>query len=284
MKRIFLKMLTLVLGVMLFAASAQANEVPYTIKLDAEEDIYKGYGVDSGYAREVGEDGVYTIVEEAYDDYGNLWGKLKSGAGWVLLSEASVEAPVYIEDTDYTIPLDAWVPIYDFPSEMDGIFVGIIGEDGVFTVVSEVLDESGNVWGELKSGIGWVNLNYVRYMGMPALTAYPAESIISENTDYTVYIEEETEYTTWIAFRANEAITDVSLTELFYTEDGYEVADYLHYEETIGEDAYLVAGVEFYGDMTVYGISFVDSFGEERFYAVSLSGMNGAIMLNEYVQ
>ena len=45
-----------------------------------------------------------------------------------------------------------------------------------------------------------------------------------------------------------------------------------------------MAGVVFYGDMTTYGISFVDEEGNERYYAVSLSGMNGALVLNEYVQ
>lgn len=31
----------------------------------------------------------YTIVDETNDDYGNLWGKLKSGIGWVNLTEAT---------------------------------------------------------------------------------------------------------------------------------------------------------------------------------------------------
>ncbi len=31
--------------------------------------------------------GTYTIVEEQYDDNGNLWGKLKSGIGWICLDE-----------------------------------------------------------------------------------------------------------------------------------------------------------------------------------------------------
>lgn len=147
-----------------------------------------------------------------------------------------------------------------------------------------MLDKDGNVWGELKSGAGWVNLNYVRFMGNPVLTAYPAERIIGEKSDYTVYLEEETENTCWVAFRANEYLTDVELSELWYNEDAYEVTDTLHYVEDIEEGAYLVAGLEFYGDMTTYGISFVDSFGEQRYFAVSISGMNGNIVLNEYVQ
>ena len=31
----------------------------------------------------------YTIVDEAYDNYGSLWGKLKSGVGWVNIEDAT---------------------------------------------------------------------------------------------------------------------------------------------------------------------------------------------------
>jgi hypothetical protein len=223
MKRLSVRVLMILLCMIVFCASAHAKDMPYTVKLDGEEKIYLGHGIDYGYSKPVGEDGVYTIVEEAHDKYGNLWGKLKSGAGWVML-ETSESEPVAIHDvpyttslkatddiydgpgydygylkevgedgvytiveerigddgflwgrlksgagwvrlTDapmevpdvssgdsYTVALDAWVPIYDSPSEMNAVCVGIIGEDGVFTIINEVQDELGNVWGALKSG------------------------------------------------------------------------------------------------------------------------------------
>ena len=40
---------------------------------------------DGNYVRVFDEIGVYTIVQEAVDAYGNKWGKLKSGVGWVRL-------------------------------------------------------------------------------------------------------------------------------------------------------------------------------------------------------
>ncbi|MCD7813122.1 MAG: hypothetical protein LUH20_03550 [Lachnospiraceae bacterium] len=43
-----------------------------------------------------------------------------------------------------------------------------------------------------------------------------------------------------------------------------------------------VAGVEFYGDMTGYGISFTDENGFERSFAVHVSGRNGELLLDEY--
>ena len=64
------------------------NDVPYTTSLGAAVSIFDGPSYDYTYVQSVGQDGIYTIVEEAYDSEGNLWGKLKSGLGWVLLEEA----------------------------------------------------------------------------------------------------------------------------------------------------------------------------------------------------
>lgn len=65
--------------------TAPMREVPYTTKLPGFAGIYAQPDSGSTYVRDVGQDGVFTITEEAYDDSGNLWGKLKSGLGWVLL-------------------------------------------------------------------------------------------------------------------------------------------------------------------------------------------------------
>lgn len=344
----------ILLCMIIFGTSAQAKNVPYTVKLDGEEKIYLGHGVDYGYSRQIGENGVYTIVEEAYDEYGNLWGKLKSGAGWVMIKEKAqdslpihelpyttklegtdkiykgpgeetgyvgkigndgvytiveemlsydgflwgrlksgagwvrlTDAPMEVPDVSsgdsYTVALDAWVPIYDSPSEMDAVCVGIIGEDGVFTIINEVQDELGNVWGELKSGAGWVNLNYVRYMGQPPMTAYFADVINSIDAEWCDIVVDDSEYMTRIAFRANERLNNVKFTTLRYG-DMYEVEEEHRWIHWMEEDTYFVAGVVFYGDMTTYGISFVDAEGNERYYAVSISGMNGSLVMNEYVQ
>lgn len=273
----------IILCMIVFCASAQAKDMPYTVKLDGEEKIYLGHGVDYGYSKQVGEEGIYTIVEEAYDEYGNLWGKLKSGAGWVRLTDAPLESVDGFFGDSYTASLDAWVPIYDSPSEMDGVCIGIIGEDGVFTIINEVQDELGNIWGELKSGAGWVNLNYIRYMGEPPITAYFADVIDQIDEDQCDCIVDDSEYMVKIAFRANERLKNVRFTTL-QCGDGYEVEKNHHWIHWMEEDTYFVAGVVFYGDMTTYGISFVDEEGNERYYAVSLSGMNGALVLNEYVR
>lgn len=68
------------------ATPAATPDSSYTLSLKADVAIYQGHGPDYGYSSTVGQDGVYTIVEEARDEYGDLWGRLKSGAGWVNLS------------------------------------------------------------------------------------------------------------------------------------------------------------------------------------------------------
>ena len=69
----------------------------YTLRIeDPETMLYAGPGFLSGGTQMVGEAGAYTIVEEAKDADGNLWGCLKSGAGWVCLTEPAL-APIYAD-------------------------------------------------------------------------------------------------------------------------------------------------------------------------------------------
>ena len=69
----------------------------YTHRIeDPETMIYAGPAFLSGAVALVEEAGTYTIVEEALDRDGNTWGKLKSGAGWICLTEPTL-APIYAD-------------------------------------------------------------------------------------------------------------------------------------------------------------------------------------------
>ena len=69
----------------------------YTHRIeDPETMIYAGPAFLSGAVALVEETGVYTIVEEALDADGNTWGRLKSGAGWICLTEPAL-APIYAD-------------------------------------------------------------------------------------------------------------------------------------------------------------------------------------------
>lgn len=79
------------------APSETAAVPPMMVRIDDPDTlIYAGPGFLSGAVELVGEAGVYTIVEEAVDTDGNVWGRLKSGAGWVCLTEPAL-APIYAD-------------------------------------------------------------------------------------------------------------------------------------------------------------------------------------------
>ena len=69
----------------------------YTLRIeDPETMIYAGPAFLSGAVAMVEEAGTYTIVEESLDRDGNTWGRLKSGAGWICLTEPAL-APIYAD-------------------------------------------------------------------------------------------------------------------------------------------------------------------------------------------
>lgn len=58
----------------------------YKVQVTANALNYrKGPGTNYAINGTIRDKGIYTIVEEAKDSSGNPWGKLKSGAGWIIL-------------------------------------------------------------------------------------------------------------------------------------------------------------------------------------------------------
>ena len=78
---------------------SETTEAPAdpTLRLeDPETMIYTGPSFVHDVAAMLGETGTYTIVEQATDADGNVWGKLKSGAGWVCMTVPPL-APIYAD-------------------------------------------------------------------------------------------------------------------------------------------------------------------------------------------
>lgn len=61
--------------------------VSYVQNIPGNQSVYSGPGYDYSFVMSIGIPGTYTIVEETMDYEGNLWGKLKSGAGWINLTD-----------------------------------------------------------------------------------------------------------------------------------------------------------------------------------------------------
>lgn len=68
-------------------AIAPYEVTPYLLDiLESTHPIYSEPSYSSNYVGTVQYAGYYTIVAEAWDNNGNVWGKLKSGSGWIDIS------------------------------------------------------------------------------------------------------------------------------------------------------------------------------------------------------
>jgi N-acetylmuramoyl-L-alanine amidase len=65
------------------------DELPYKVKVTADAlNIRKGAGTNYAKTGVIKDKGIYTIVDEKKGKGATLWGKLKSGAGWISLDYA----------------------------------------------------------------------------------------------------------------------------------------------------------------------------------------------------
>lgn len=190
--------------------------------------------------------------------------------------------PVETESGSYTLRLHAAVPIFSDPT-YDAFCERIVGEDGVYTIVEEVEDPEGIRWGKLKSGAGWVDLAAAeRYT--PVTAAYADDALLQSGA-YIEAISSDSEYATTIAFRAREKVLGVAVTRLepdMTDFDGYEITETLYTIHELLPGMPLVVDVEFYGDMTAYGITFATPDETYYFCAVTVSGRNGMLVMEEY--
>lgn len=173
--------------------------------------------------------------------------------------------------------------IFDGPG-YDHLFVGTVKEAGTYTIVEEARDVEDNLWGKLKSGAGWVDLTDIRSEERKhePLRANYADNRLLESGNYHRFMGCTTEYAVQVAFRANEALTDVTLWSMEFTET-MELSEELFHLSRLEPGKPLVADLDFPGDMSTYAILFTDSSGNARYFTVSISGRNGTIELIEEI-
>lgn len=182
------------------------------------------------------------------------------------------------EFTPYTLSLHSFVSIFDAPT-YDGCYTASVGEDGVYTIVEEKADEEGNLWGRLKSGIGWVCLTDLQ-TELPVRAGLASEKVLE--SPHHLVIVDNSEYMEYLVFRSTQPLTDVRLTALLPDVGGYKEDCTYETLSQLTPEKPLVAEVVFYGDFTTYGLSFTDEAGTQRQFAVYISGRNSAPILQEY--
>lgn len=140
-----------------------SQSVSYTVRVSVSDlRIRSGPGTDyksNGFIKP----GVYTIVAESSGKGANRWGKLKSGAGWIALDfvtklgEVSNPAPPAFSPYRVKISVTE-LRIRSGPgtnTEAKGFI-----KPGVYTIVAESNGPGAKKWGKLKSGAGWIALDY----------------------------------------------------------------------------------------------------------------------------
>ena len=174
------------------------------------------------------------------------------------------------------------VQVFDGPGYDCG-FVNTITEPGVYTIVEEQTDGEGNRWGRLKSGLGWIDL--ARATAEPetrlAVTVSYADTALIGTGAYQEFVEEESEFTSYLLFTPTQTVTEVSLSRIQLGGEETVLEALGAWPELFPEKP-LMAGVVFYGDMTAYVLSFTDEAGEAWQYEVSISGRNGALVWETY--
>ena len=162
-------------------------------------------------------------------------------------------------------------------------WVGTTEEPGTFTITNEVRDETGNLWGRLKSGKGWINLTEVKETAKSTLliSANYADRALLDGGNYHHCIADDSEYMVQVAFRAYEKLTNISLFEIFITEEA-DLEEKVFSLSEMDRKKPLVADLGFPGDMSMYGIRFTDKNGKEYTYAIAISGRDGSLELFPY--
>ena len=136
--------------------------VPFTVNVKIDDLNYRSQPSMDGAVKGQTGKGVFTIVE-----VNNGWGKLKSGVGWIWLGN-----PQYctIGDTVKTStptfsPYKVRVSIKDLNIRKGpGTNYASNGfcPVGVYTIIEESDGVGATKWGKLKSGVGWISLDYVK--------------------------------------------------------------------------------------------------------------------------
>lgn len=181
----------------------------------------------------------------------------------------------------YVQSISAGQSIFAEPHYDSGIAM-VLGENGIFTIVEEAVDNEGNLWGKLKSGIGWVDLTEIQQKlqeGILISANYADDQLLSRG-NYHHYVCGR-EFSVPIAFRAGEKLRDIVLFYYEMCDEGYRAGEDFYTLAELTEQMPLVAELDFPGDMTSYGIRFVDENGKTHVFRICQSLRNGALELQE---
>lgn len=172
--------------------------------------------------------------------------------------------------------------IYTEPT-YDAEDIGVLVDPGLYTILSEKIDTEGTRWGELKSGVGWIDLDTARKEAphIPITMEQATTYTLSGDTPYEFRLSTSL-YVQRLLFRAQEKLTDLRVNAMDLGENGLEQGKELCSLAQLTPEKPLVLILNFPGDMTAYQITFTDAAGTKQHYILTQSGRNGSALLQEY--
>lgn len=103
---------------------------------------------------------------------------------------------------------------------------------------------------------------------------------------YDAFVADDGDYSVRVVYSVNTIVTDVRVLSLAMTDyrDGKPVFDEteLYRQEQLSPDCPLIVTLVFAGDLPTNGLSFVNPAGETQRFALSQSGKDGSLFLEEY--
>ncbi|MBQ8559387.1 MAG: N-acetylmuramoyl-L-alanine amidase [Tyzzerella sp.] len=152
------------------ATNTSFPAVPFTVQVLVSDLNYRSTGSMSGKVKGQTGKGTFTIVEVK-----NGWGKLKSGVGWIYLENPSYckigkttgsATPATTKPANtfkpYKVQVTASVLNIRKGAGTNYKTNGSIRDKGVYTIVAESTGKGATKWGKLKSGAGWISLDYCK--------------------------------------------------------------------------------------------------------------------------
>ena len=167
--------------------------------------------------------------------------------------------------------------IFDEPSYDGGVVQPM--PTGTYTIVSEKTDDEGNLWGKLKSGLGWICLTEIRDFDEPVAIGEP-DPDMKKKGSYKEIVIHDSEYAFPVVIQACEKLTDVFLYSCELGDTDMVAAERLTGVDTLAKGKLLVVWLEFPGDFSTFQLDVTAKNGKVYSYQFMTSGRNGTLAVS----
>ena len=176
------------------------------------------------------------------------------------------------------------------PDLVQVFFTVSSGEDYVAAVATFPIEFGEGYGARLEGIVGTISLGGENTAPAASEGPVSAESLDERPSAFAgqgVFVASEEEPQSWLRFTAAEPVTDFKVLALSFEgvdADGSALfaEEVLYTQALLTPELPLAVAVTFYGDIPNNGISYVDAAGNAHRCTVSVSGMDGSLVLAEY--